>query len=262
MKKIGILYICTGEYDKFWNDFFSHSQKYFLNDCELHYFIFTDSNELLSNKNNNIHAIYQEKMEWPYPTLLRYKIFTDNKDAFTNMDYLIFCNANLLFQKEIVLEELFGNKKMLATLHPGYFNKTVDKFPYENNEKSLAYINRNERSKYVCGGFNGGARESFLLMSKLLSDNINEDISNNIIALWHDESHFNNYVENNRDLFNIIDASFCYPESRNLKLDKKIIVLDKDKVISIKHKGLGYSLRYYILKYLRNTKNLMKDFFQ
>ena len=82
MKKIGILYICTGEYDKFWNDFFSHSQKYFLNDCELHYFIFTDSNELLSNKNNNIHAIYQEKMEWPYPTLLRYKIFTDNKISY------------------------------------------------------------------------------------------------------------------------------------------------------------------------------------
>ena len=251
MKKVGILYICTGEYFKFWDQFYKNSERYFLNDCELHYFIFTDNNILLNLKHKRIHPIYHKLMDWPFPTLLRYEIFYENRGVFDYMDYLVFCNANLLFKDYIDKDELFGVNRMFATIHPGYLDKTFEKFPYEKNQNSLAYINRNENSKYVCGGFNGGEKKYFLRMAEELNDNTNNDLENDIIAIWHDESHFNYYVEKNKNLFNIIDAKFCYPENRKINFKQKILVQDKDRIIGVNHKGVIYSMRYHAIKYIK-----------
>jgi len=261
MKKIGILYICTGEYWKFWDNFYKSCEENFLIDEEKHYFIFTDNQNLLDNKDERIHPLFQEKMQWPYPTLYRYKTFITHRIEFDNMDYLLFCNANLFFTAKISLSKLLNKYEMFATLHPGYFNKSIDEFPYETNTDSLAFILRDETSKYFCGGFNGGSKDSFLNMCEILDKNISIDLDNNVIALWHDESHFNSFVSKNKSQFNIIDSSFCYPESRNLKIDKKIVVLDKDNLISIKHKGFFYGIRYYLIKNIRNSINYIKDFF-
>ncbi len=117
MKKIGILFICTGEYWKFWDNFYKSCEENFLIDEEKHYFIFTDSEELLKIKDKRLHPIFQEKMDWPFPTLYRYKIFMKNKDYFNDMDYLIFCNANLFFSEVNVIHLFsfpYGNTNSYA----------------------------------------------------------------------------------------------------------------------------------------------------
>lgn len=259
MKKVGILYIVTGEYWKFWDKFYKSCEKYFLAECELHYYLFTDNTELLELHQEHVHLFYHEQQEWPYPTLLRYQTFYDHQDIFNDMDYLIFCNANLLFLKPISFAEVFFDKSMFATLHPGYFDKSPNNLPYEVNKKSLAYVEKNSISQYVCGGFNGGSREGFLRMTEQLMQNIEIDLSTNIIAKWHDESHFNQFVNQNSELFNILDSGFCYPENRRLHIEKKVLVRDKDRVISIRHKGLFYTFRYLTIKQFRNFKNLILD---
>ena len=42
--KVGILYICTGKYIVFWEEFYKSCQKYFLSDseCVKQYYVFTD----------------------------------------------------------------------------------------------------------------------------------------------------------------------------------------------------------------------------
>ena len=255
MKKVGILYICTGEYSNFWDNFYQSCEKHFASECERHYFIFTDNTKFLDLKINRVHPIFQEQMKWPYPTLFRYKIFNQYREHFQDMDYLIFCNANLLFQDSISLYDLFKERYMFAVLHPGYYDKSIDKFPDETNQKSLAYIKRDNSSKYVCGGFNGGTLGKFLSMSKELSENIDEDLSNNIIAIWHDETHFNKYVELNKNIINMLDSGYCFPENTIHRLKMKIIVLDKDNIISIKHKGVLYILKYFIIKKIKYFKN-------
>ena len=88
-------------------------------------------------------------------------------------------------------------------------------------------------------------------MTERLDKNIDEDFSKNIIAIWHDESHINNYVQKNREKFNILSPSFCYPQNFDKNIAKKIIVQDKENIISIKHKGLLYNIRFVIVKMLK-----------
>lgn len=251
MNKIGILYICTGEYWRFWDNFYKSCEKNFLIEEEKHYFVFSDNEVLLNIKNKRIHPIFQKKMDWPYPTLYRYKTFIKNQGFFYDMNYLIFCNANLLFSGKISKNDLFNNKNLFATLHPGFFDKKPKKFTYETNIKSLAYTEKKEDSIYVCGGFNGGTKDDFLNMAKTLDYNIDKDFSEGIIAIWHDESHINNFVQNNKERFSILSPSFCYPQNYNVNISKKIIVQDKEKIISIKHKGLFYNIRFTIIKIIK-----------
>ena len=56
-KSIGILYICTGPYVLFWEDFYKSFQKRFLIDFEKHYFVFTDAEEIYGQENQNVKKI-------------------------------------------------------------------------------------------------------------------------------------------------------------------------------------------------------------
>lgn len=232
MKKVGILYICTGKYDIFWQDFYKSSEKYFLNDCEKHYYVFTDSKKIYgTDKNKNIHVIYQESLPWPLATLLRFHIFNKNEKYFSNDDYLFFMNANLLFVDYITSDEFLPeDNSLLFTQHPGMYGKNKRFFTYDRNKKSTAYIPRGKGKHYVAGGLNGGPTNLFLKMSKIIEDNINEDLKNNIIALWHDESQINKFVFN-LDNYKLLSPAYLYPEGGYKSLigiSPKIIIRDKN----------------------------------
>lgn len=231
MKKVGILYICTGKYDIFWKDFYLSSEKYFLNDCEKHYYVFTDSKKIYdADKNDRIHLIYQEGLPWPLSTLLRFHMFNKCKELY-NVDYLYFMNANLLFVDYVDSEEFLPiDKDLVFTIHPGMYNKKNKFFTYEQNKCSTAYLKRNKGKYYVAGGLNGGFAKEYLKFSQELEDNINNDLSNNFIAIWHDESHINKYVATH-DNYILLSPSYLYPEGgyQNLKdFNPKIIIRDKN----------------------------------
>lgn len=53
--RIGILYIATGRYYVFWEDFYKSAEKYFLPNLEKQYFIFSDyENTFFGEENGNI----------------------------------------------------------------------------------------------------------------------------------------------------------------------------------------------------------------
>lgn len=232
MKKVGILYICTGKYDIFWKDFYLSCEKYFLDDCEKHYYVFTDSKKIYdSDKNDRIHVIYQEQLPWPLATLLRFHIFNKNEKLYKNDDYLFFMNANLLFVDKISSEEFLPESdNLLFVQHPGMYGKNRFSYTYDRNKKSTAYIPRGKGKYYVQGALIGGCKKNFLEMSHKLEDNINIDLKNNVIALWHDESQINKYIINRKD-FKLLTPAYLYPEGGydNLKgIKPKIIIRDKN----------------------------------
>ena len=100
-KKIAILYIVTGRYTAFWNDFYKTCEKYFLPDHDKHYFVFTDAEKLKYEENNNITKIYQKKLDWPYAVLEKYRMFLSIKETLKDYDYVIVFNANTKFLKKV-----------------------------------------------------------------------------------------------------------------------------------------------------------------
>jgi hypothetical protein len=254
---IGILYIATNEYCKFFDSFYESCQKYFLADCVKKYIVFTNDAQYFE-KYENIIIINIDNLKWPDITLLRYEIILKNRNILSNFDYLIFCNANLLFKNIITKEELFQNKLLFAVKHPGYYNKSSIILPFYKNKYSTAYINKKYRKIYVAGGFNGGYKDEYIKLCEEIKDNINIDLSKNIIAKWHDESHFNRYVNMNINKFNILNKEYCWPEEINTDCDVKVIVRNKEKYISLLHKGLKYIILYKIKKIIKIIFKIME----
>lgn len=227
MNKVAILYICTGKYDIFWEDFYKTSEKYFLNNSKKQYFVFTDVEYIYNEEDKNIHKIYQESLGWPYNTLMRFNMFKKIEDRLKEFDYIFFLNANMLFVQTVGEEILPIEEDLLVVKHPGFYDKSSSDFTYDRNVNSLAYIPYGEGEYYIAGGFNGGKSSQFIKLINELDENIQNDLDNDVIALWHDESHINKYILDKN--YKILDPGYIYPEGWNLPFEKKIIVRDKNK---------------------------------
>lgn len=224
---IGILYICTGKYVVFWKNFYIACERYFLPGQEKTYFVFTDAKKIFKEDKGNVQKHYQENLGWPNNTLLRFEIFLKIEPYLKNCDYLFFLNANMKFIRKIGDDILpdESNDGLLAVIHPGFFNKTNKDFTYERNIASTAYISYDEGKNYFMGGFNGGKTDSYLQLIRTLNTNIHKDLANNLIAIWHDESHLNHYLLSKNP--KVLTPEYGCPEGVNFSFPPKIIIVDK-----------------------------------
>lgn len=228
-KKVAILYICTGKYVIFWEEFYKSFSSHFLPGYEKHFFVFTDSNDLYLKNSPNVHLIYQAKLGWPYDTLFRFRMFYSIDDQLSDFDYIFFFNANMLCLQDIDDSILPGEEEQfLVVKHPGFFNKDRSLFTYETNPLSLAYIPDDKGEYYFMGGFNGGIGKHYRELIKSLKENIDSDLKQNqLIAIWHDESHLNKYMVDKTP--KILSPAYGYPEGFEMPFEKKIIILDKNR---------------------------------
>jgi hypothetical protein len=228
--KIAILYICTGKYDVFWNEFYTSSEKYFCNLEHKHYFVFTDSQQIVDA--DNISIVFQDNLGWPFNTLYRYRLFLRVKEQLLQYDRVVFFNANSIFDKSIIFPEFFGvDSNLIGCIHPGFFDKSIEEYTYEKREASSAFVRKSW--KYFAGGVNGGCSHQFIAVCESISQNIENDLQKGIVAIWHDESHWNAYLNNNyleiKDRLHILTPAYLYPENWDLPFEKKIVLRDKNK---------------------------------
>ncbi len=216
---IGFLTVATGNYIKFINPLLSSARKNFCKEHKLTFFVFTDSESYVPDK--DIVKVYQKRLGWPHDTLMRFHIYLGSQERYREIDYLFACDADMLIAQEVG-SEIIG--KRVAVRHPGFLNKRGS---YEQSKKSTAAVRSNEGKYYFAGGCCGGYVEDFLHMCKSISNNIDIDLKNNIIAVWHDESHLNRYFIDFEPT-KILYSDYCAPESWNVSYSKKIIALDKN----------------------------------
>jgi hypothetical protein len=117
MKKIGILYICTGKYSLFWDYFYKSAEDNLFIDntkYEKHYYIFTNNDNINKYNNKNIEIIPTKEHGYPLDTLYRYQIILQAEDKIKDMDYLYFFNANSIIIDKID-KELIPTKKEIFT---------------------------------------------------------------------------------------------------------------------------------------------------
>ena len=194
-KNVAVLYIATGKYIVFWENFYKQTEKYFLPRHKKTYFLFTDHDDLKVPE--NVVKIHQDQLPWPYVTFKRFHFFEGIEKELKKFDYVYFLNGTMLPTKEIH-EEIFPTKEqgVMVTLHPGYWSAKNKRFPYDRNPKSKAYIPNGHGIHYFMGGFNGGTSEAFLKLIKTCREWSDIDMKNNQMPAWHDESMLNAYILN------------------------------------------------------------------
>lgn len=265
-KSIGILYLCTGPYKLFWEDYYNSFEKNFLRDFEKHYYVFADEfNQGLEKYATveNVTLIHIDAMPWPLITLLRFHYFLTIEDLLKRHDYLMFTNANIVCDDIVTAEEFLPDVQKGQTMsycqHPGYYGKKAKyNYPYDRNKKSNAYIPYNCGEHYVIGAMFAGKADAFLRMSHILNDRIEDDLKHNVIARWHDESQLNRYIVGKND-YKLLSPSYCYPVGFDLQVERKISGVSKQAKFDVQtFKGTnedktGFSL--FAKKVLKRLKN-------
>lgn len=215
---VGLLVVATGKYISFVPKLIESAEKHFCTDHNVTYYVFTDGQ---MEQSENLVVIPHKRLGWPYDTMMRYHAYYNNRDYYQDEDYLFACDADMLFVSSIG-DEILGER--VATLHPGFVNMRGS---YENDKRSLACINEDEGEFYFAGGFYGGTVQEMMKIAKTNSEKIDDDLARGIIAVWHDESHWNRYCIDNPPTV-ILNPSYCYPENWKIPFDKKLLALDKN----------------------------------
>ncbi len=215
---IGLCIMATGKYLEYANRLITSAKKYFMPGHNVTYFVFTDQPYTIIE---NVVFIYQKRLGWPYDTLQRFHVYAQNLDQMQHCDYIFATDADMLFV-DYVKDEILGN--CVATQHPGFVGKLGS---YETRAASKAYVDVSRAKHYFAGGFYGGSFNGFSNIISTCVDNIDIDIKNNTMAIWHDESHLNKYFIDNPPTV-ILSPSYCYPERWNLPYKKKLLALDKN----------------------------------
>ncbi|MEI8390615.1 MAG: family 6 glucosyltransferase [bacterium] len=231
--KIAVLYIGLGRYTVFWEGFYKSCEQFFLPKHEKTYFVFTDNESLMFEKESNVVKIHQENLKFPYATLLRFEMFSRIRTQLKEFDYIFFLNGNMEFV-DFVNEECLPTKEndglVAGLLLARRFFNNPDRLPYERNPLSNAYIPYGKGTHYLQGGLNGGMADEYLEMIDKLNVAIKEDLANGIIAVVNDESHLNKYLLDKNPL--ILEPNYMYSDQafmEEYKKNKKIVVLNKQE---------------------------------
>lgn len=217
--KIVINLIATNKYIFFLEKLIPSIEMFFLPNVDKTYLIHTDNENIRCDFNHIIHKV--EHNPWPSSTLHRFRFFNECSEIISEFDYSFYVDADSLFVNEITPDEILSN--IVGALHPHLGNNEGTP---ERNPNSTAYIKEGDSNRYFCGGFFGGISSEFLKLSNYIESNINKDLGNNIIAIWHDESHLNRYFLDNPPTLVLplgfaADENHKHPHSKFYFLDKR-----------------------------------------
>ena len=226
--KIGFVLIGTNKYIELVENCIASLRKHVkIPGAQLEFVVLTDRVYYLADAPDTS-SYYVDHLPWPLITLLRYYNFSKYSYAFDGFDYVYYIDADMLAVGDIGIE-IIGNR--VACQHPGLWGRKASQMPFERNPRSTAFmVTGEEYTKYFFGALQGGSREEFLKMSKILSERITADLKENRIAIWHDESQMNRYFhENPPDKILGLDfAHVCKWFGDPIAGQTKIVALDKD----------------------------------
>tara|TARA_R100000231_G_scaffold97115_1_gene72616 strand:- start:20 stop:736 length:717 start_codon:yes stop_codon:yes gene_type:complete len=234
--KICIITIATNDYIQFVDKLLTDVENNFLDGHEFQCLLFTDHE--LEEVSDNVKVSYIEHKQWPEPALKKYNYINSESEFLKDFDYTYLFDADVGIVDTVgeeVLEDLVG------VLHPYKILEPKEIYPYEKRKESTAYISNENHDKYYAAAFVGGRASTFLKMAKTISERVEEDERNGIIAKWHDESHLNKYFNENPPVQ--LSPSYMFPEeligNNQYPYSPKIVALKKDSSFNQEKIKLG-----------------------
>lgn len=222
MEEVAILYICTGNYAKLWQQFYESAKKNFLPKHSKHFYVWTDQ-DLGDIDTDEVSIIPKFFEKWPAATIQRYKDFNTIKSILLEHKYVYFCNADLHIYKEVGDEFLPDEEHPLVGVQHIQYDKgqLLMHQMWENTEHNIfshAYIDEEDMPyTYIFGCLNGGFSKEFMEMSEVIAEWTEDDSSRGIVPIWHDESYLNAYRLEHPELFKVMPADYAYPDMSGVK---------------------------------------------
>lgn len=230
--KIGIIYIVTGIYVDFWNDFYQSCEQFFCYDAEKGYEVFTDSEDLLSQKYKNVRFHKIEDQGWVKNVSYKSYYICGIKELLGMYDYIFYLNGNYkalapIHSSEILPCEADGWITALSFSH--YLSIPTDEYAYDRNMNSNAFIPFDLGERYYQSGFYGGRTSEFVLLSEILKKETQIDLDKGVIARFHDESYLNRFLVGKSP--KIINERIAYHNFWNSCMSYKGIFLNKEQCL-------------------------------
>ena len=197
--KIGIVTMGTGRYADFLDFNLSSFHKYFFPQYERQFVRLTDK-----KYDPPVESIVLNfpHYDWPFPTLYKPKAILSTKPYMIDCDIIFWIDVDLLCIDNVTdVASVFPTKDrpICCVEHCGWLDKDGNEivlYPYELNPKSKAYVKDIYKVPYHQACLFGGLNYEFYKMISILDHNIDEDLKNDLIAVWYDESHLNKYFQN------------------------------------------------------------------
>ena len=231
--KVAIVFIGTGRYINFLPKYYENIEKHFLPNSEKTILVFTDGE--LNETPDNVRVYHQEHLDWPYITLKRFGTINKARQAIEDNDYLVFIDADALVVADVTEEEFFTDKPYFGVHHPchalGMPPHTEYPGAFETDTNSRAHVTpEDDTSMYWQGCLWGGKVPEVLDMIDELDKRVEEDLSNNVIAKWHDESQLNRFYIENKDEVHTLGPEYAFPEvfAEHCHFSPKIVHLAKE----------------------------------
>jgi histo-blood group ABO system transferase len=212
-----LLVVATNRYVQFVEPLVASVRRHFHPTARTAVVVFTDSPQVPDG------VLRVETAHLPGATLRRYHMVAGQDALLRQFDYLYCCDADMRFAADVG-PEILGDR--VGTLHPGFFRVPRRTFPYETRPASTACIGPDEGHWYFAGGFNGGRAATFLDAARTIQALVDRDQARGLTAVWHDESYLNRTFCDRPPTL-VLSPSYCYPESAQLPLPRKLLALDK-----------------------------------
>lgn len=219
MTTVGLVTMATGRYIEFIPALVASARQHLVGLGPV--FVLTDATEI--GGAGEVRILPWEKLDWPLPTLLRYRAFTQYAQQLSEVDVLLYTDADMLFVGDVDIRDAAG---LIAVRHPGYVNTAPADLPYERRTTSTACVPPGQGVAYFCGGVQGGCTAAYLEAAAEIDSAIAADQSKGVTAVWHDESQWNRYLLDH-PASTQLGAEYCTPDV-NRGDSSRILALTKD----------------------------------
>ena len=188
-----------------------------------------------------IKVVEISSLGWPDATLLRFKLMLEHWEH-ANGQFVGYLDADCLVRdsETFLSGPIDAHESLLYFVaHPGYFQSPLWKRlamaspyrgVYESRKLSKAFVPVRRRfGTYVCGGHWFGGRGAIRRMLEELDRCVDQDLEQNVVARFHDESHVNRFLAEGGH--KILSPEWAYSSSnRRFRTQSPIVeVIDKDE---------------------------------
>ncbi|XP_071187605.1 globoside alpha-1,3-N-acetylgalactosaminyltransferase 1-like isoform X1 [Salvelinus alpinus] len=216
----------VGKYVRFLRDFLETAEKHFMVDFRVRYYVFTDRPDDVPSVNmsqgRHLSVIQVPgSNRWQEISARRMEIIQTaiERQISREADYIFCLDVDSKFHARWGAESL---GRLVAVIHPWFYQATRDHFTYERRPASTAYIPMDEGDYYYAGAVFGGFVEDVYTLTKVCRNQLEEDARNSIEAAWQEESHLNRYLLYNKPS-KLLSPEYQWDDTKTKTKEVKVI---------------------------------------